>query len=83
MLNHECKLLESFVRDAVVEHMTDNNLNSECQHEFRKHRLCVTELLEVMEDFTQLIGKGYPVDVVYLDLKKAFDFALTMSLVRV
>ena len=26
-----------------------------------------------MEDFTPLIDNGYSVDVVYLDLKKAFD----------
>ena len=31
----------------------------------------------------QLIGKGYPVDVVYLNFKEAFDFVLAMSLVRV
>ena len=35
-----CKLLESFVRDAVVEHKTDNSL----------YRLCVSQLLDVMED---------------------------------
>ena len=67
-----CKLLESFVRNAVVDHRTDNNLYSECQHGFRKHTSCVTQLLEVIEDFTQQIDNGYPV-VVYLDFKKAFD----------
>ena len=36
-----CKLLKSFVRDAVVEHTTDNNLYSECQYGFRKQRSCV------------------------------------------
>ena len=53
--------------------MTDNSLYSECQHGFRKHRSCFTQLLEIMEDFTPLIDNGYSVDVVYLDLKKAFD----------
>ena len=33
-----CQLLESFVRDAVVEHMTDNSLYSEYQHRSGKHR---------------------------------------------
>ena len=36
-------------------------------------KIMCTQLLEVMEDFTQLIDNGYPVDVVYLDFKKAFD----------
>ena len=31
------------------------------------------QLSEVMEDFTQLIDNGYPVDIVYLDFKKAFN----------
>ena len=70
-----CKLLESFARDAVVDHMADNSLYSECQHGFRKHRSCVTQLLEVIEDFMQQFNNGCPVVVVYLDLKKkkAFD----------
>ena len=68
-----CKLLESCLRDNVVEHMTENNLYLECEYGFRKQRSCVTQLLEVMEDFTQLIDNGYPVDVVYLDFKKSVD----------
>ena len=33
-----CKVLESFVRDALVTHLTDNRLYiyTECQHGFRK-----------------------------------------------
>ena len=31
------------------------------------------QLSEVMKDFTQLIDNGYPVDIVYLDFKKAFN----------
>ena len=50
----------------MVEHMTDNKLYSECQYRFRKQRSCVTRVLEIMEDFTQLIDNVYSVDVVYL-----------------
>ena len=45
-----CKILESVIRDAIVEHMNDYNLYSDCQHGFRKRRSCVTQLLQVMED---------------------------------
>ena len=31
-----CKVLESFVRDAIVTHLTENRLYAECQHGFRK-----------------------------------------------
>ena len=68
-----CKILESFVRDAIVDHMTGENLYADCQHGFRKKRSCVTQLLEVMEDFTTMINKGDNIDVLYLDFKKAFD----------
>ena len=68
-----CKILESFVRDAVVEHMTVHNLYAKCQHGFRKKRSCITQLLEVMEDFTKLLDDKDNVDVIYLDFRKAFD----------
>ena len=66
-----CKLLEPFARDAVIERMIDNNLYSKCQHGFWIRRSYVTQLLETMEDFTQLIDNGYPVNVAYLDSKKS------------
>ena len=53
--------------------MTDDSLYSECKQGFWEHRSCVTQLLEVMGDFMQLIDSSYPVDVVYLDFKQAFD----------
>ena len=67
------KVLESFVRDALVSHMMDNKLYSSCQHGFRKHRSCVTQLLEVMEHFTDFYDNGNSFDVIYFDFKKAFD----------
>ena len=68
-----CKLLEQFVRDEIVKHMTDNNLYSECQHGFRKKRSCVTQLLEVYDQLTEMIDDGKSVDIIYLDFRKAFD----------
>ena len=68
-----CKLLEEFIRDQIVNHMTENNLYSECQHGFRKKRSCVTQLLEVYDKITEMIDDGKSVDIVYLDFRKAFD----------
>ena len=68
-----CKVLESLIRDTIVDHMNINKLYTECQHGFRKHRSCVTQLLEVMEDFTLMLDNRETIDVVYLDYKKAFD----------
>ena len=68
-----CKVFESIVRDCIVDHMNINRLFSECQHGFRQHRSCVTQLLHVMEDLTKLLEDKNNIDVIYFDFKKAFD----------
>lgn len=68
-----CKIMESFIRDAVQTHMEESNLYSNCQHGFRKGKSCTTQLLEVMDDFTNYVENGQDFDVIYLDFKKAFD----------
>ena len=68
-----CKILEQFIRDAIVNHMTDFKLYSDCQHGFRSGRSCMTQLVEVMDDFTKFIEQKEAFDVIYLDFRKAFD----------
>ena len=68
-----CKILESIIRDIVVNHFTENSLYAKCQHGFRKKRSCITQLLEVMEDFTLYMQSKNSFDIVYLDFRKAFD----------
>ena len=65
--------MERLVRNAIVEHMTTNNLFSESQHGFLKGKSCVTQLLEYLEDITEAMDNGMDVDVIYLDFCKAFD----------
>ena len=68
-----CKVLESLIRDEIVRFFTENQLYTNCQHGFRKKRSCTTQLLEVMEDITKLLDNKIPVDIIYLDFRKAFD----------
>lgn len=68
-----CKVLESLIRDVLVDYLTSSKLYSDSQHGFRQHRSCMTQLLEVMEDLTSLLDNKQPIDIVYLDFKKAFD----------
>ena len=68
-----CKVLESIIRDAMVNHMNDHKLYSSCQHGFRKGRSCTTQLLEVMENLSRSIDDGQNIDILYLDFRKAFD----------
>ena len=61
------KILEYIFRDIIVANINDFNLYSDCQHGFRKHRSCVTQLLHVVEDVSYMFDNGDPFDIIYLD----------------
>ena len=44
-----CKVLESIVRDSILEHVKKYRLIKESQHGFVKNRSCLTNLLEFLE----------------------------------
>ncbi len=67
------KLLESVIRDALQKHLEDNNLIKNTQHGFRRGRSCLTNLLEFFEVITKWVDGGSSVDILLLDLAKAFD----------
>ena len=49
------KLYKSINRDNIAAYMNDYNLHSDHQHGFRKHRSCVTQLLHVVEDLSNML----------------------------
>ena len=49
--------------------MTDGSLFCDVQH----GRFCMRQLLVILELWTAWLDKGEPLDMVYLDCKKAFD----------
>ena len=68
-----CKIMESIIRDEVIEHLMTNSLINDAQHGFVPGRSCITQLLTTLEDWTSVLDAGEDVDVIYLDIKKAFD----------
>ncbi len=68
-----CKLLESIIKDAVIDHLKANNLLYKYQHALIGKRSCTTNLLEVLNIWTKLIEEEETVDTIYLDFAKAFD----------
>jgi hypothetical protein len=68
-----CKVMESIIRDAVSNHLTENGLIRSSQHGFMKGRSCATNLLEFLEAATTAVDRGEAFDAVYLDFAKAFD----------
>ena len=68
-----CKLLETFVRDHIVNFMKENLLFSARQFGFITGRSTVLQLLYVLENWTKILDEGGRIDCVYLDFMKAFD----------
>ena len=68
-----CKVMESIIRDSIVEHLTRYQLIRPTQHGFVNARSTQTNLLEYMEKLTKLVDEGHSVDVVYCDFSKGFD----------
>ena len=68
-----CKIMESLVRDELVNHMVKNNLISSKQHGFVPLGNCITNLLSCIEEWVKILESGDTVDVIYTDFAKAFD----------
>ena len=68
-----CKAMESIVKEDIVNHLFKFNLIRETQHGFTVGKSCVTNLLLFLEEITKTIDEGTPVDIIYMDFRKAFD----------
>ena len=51
-------LMESCVKDAVLKHLLEINLNTPDQHGFTKGLSCLTNLLETIESWTEDVDQG-------------------------
>ena len=68
-----CKLLESILKDKIMDHLIEKQLITESQHGFRKGRSCLTNLLAFLDVATESFDTGKQLDIAYLDFSKAFD----------
>ena len=68
-----CKLLESFVKDALIDHFHINNLFDYRQYGFRKGKSTTLQLLKLMDNWCDALERGEVIDVIYTDFEKAFD----------
>ena len=65
--------MEKIIREHVIEHLQVNKLISRQQHGFTKGRSCVTQLLDVMDAWNEILDGGGSIDIIYMDFMKAFD----------
>ena len=68
-----CKVLETIIKDHMMDFLIKYKLINPSQHGFLKARSCLTHLLCFFEEITKWVDEGSPVDVIYLDFQKAFD----------
>ena len=68
-----CKLLESIIKDAIMEHLEQHTVINVSQRGFLPGRSCLTNILAYLESLTKHVDSGLPVDTLDLDFDKAFD----------
>ena len=56
-----------------MEHFTANKLFTNRQFGFLKGRSTVTQLLQILDEWTEALETGGRIDVIYTDFEKAFD----------
>jgi hypothetical protein len=68
-----CKILESLIRTHLIKFFMDNDLFSNKQFGFLSKRSTVSQLLQILDTWTEQLEKGGQIDIIYTDLEKAFD----------
>ncbi len=67
-----CKALEAILKDKMPVHLSHFSLLTSRQHGFLPQRSTLTNLLIAEELVTYWLDEGSPVDLIYLDISKAF-----------
>ena len=68
-----CKSLERIIVDNLYDYFHDNNLFCSDQYGFRRGHTVEDQLLSTYDDVSVWLDRGFVVDVVLFDFKKAFD----------
>ena len=77
-----CKLLETIIRDHMMDFLIKHKLINPSQHGFLKAKSCLKICLCFLEEITKWVDDGSPVDEIYLYFQKAFDKVPHQRLIR-
>ncbi|KAK2725613.1 hypothetical protein QYM36_000197 [Artemia franciscana] len=67
------KIMERVIVEKLNSHLELDNLISDHQHGFRKNRSTVSQLVVIHEYIQSTLDRGIPIDIILIDLLKAFD----------
>lgn len=67
------RLLEKHVSRSLSAYWDDNHLIPRAEHGFRKNMSTTTQLIECHDSWTASLDVRDPVDVLYVDFRRAFD----------
>ena len=67
------KILEKIPLDDMLNHLRNESVIRDSQHGFTRVRSCLTNLVAFCDGVTALVDEGKVIDIIYLDLTKAFD----------
>ena len=65
--------MEHIIFSFIIYHSNNNNVISPCQHGFRPGHSCIIQLLPFIEDILHAMDQHFQVDILLLDISKAFD----------
>ena len=65
--------LERVIVEKLNSHLKLNNLISDHQHGFRKNHSTISQLVVIHEYIQSARDRGIPIDIILIDLLKAFD----------
>ena len=67
------KVLESIIRDHLLDHLMSSGQLTSAQHGFLTQKVLRNAVDFHSRRLTEMLERGEPVDIAYLDFKKAFD----------
>ena len=65
--------MEHIIASKLTQHLNQHNVLYDLQHGFRERRSCETKFIQLVEDLDRQKVVGKQVDLILLDLSKAFD----------
>ncbi|CAM4713206.1 unnamed protein product [Lepidochelys kempii] len=65
--------MEQVLKETILKHLEERKVIRNSQHGFTKGQSCLTNLVAFYDEITGSMDLGKAVDIIYLDLSKAFD----------